>query len=224
MEWDRDGDRFAGWLFGGIKQLTYSCRHTPAKKTTFIVAVGGAGNDGMRVELVGRTPRFTPHVSAQIAKALGEHDKHWYSQALEARSRDMGVAALAYMRRVVENEMNRILEFLIDQLSAEDGRPEHVEALAAARQLQGENSFEPKARAADAVLPSSFFPGNRNPFVTLHGLCSEGVHLLDDTESSQRFDDAKELFELLFEKLARQADDRRIFAERLQKLKPRLKS
>ncbi len=127
---------------------------------------------------------------------------------------------MSYMRRVVEDEMNRLLDLLIELLATDDKK---VEELQRAKELRGENSFAKKAAVADAVLPTTFFPDGQNPFSKLHELCSEGVHALDDVESCERFAQGKELFELLFGRLLHEREGRRLFAEKARKLVPRKK-
>jgi len=172
----------------------------------------------VQVILIGRLPRPTPHIDPDVAEAFGEIDLYLYEQALGSRLSGMGIGAMTYMRRVVENEMSRLLDLLIEELSS---TPEHVEKLKRAKELQDENAFAAKARVADLVLPPSLFPDNQNPFSKLHDLCSEGLHQLDDVESCERFDEAKDLFELLFQRLLHERESRRLYTENLKKLSSR---
>jgi hypothetical protein len=222
--------------FGTFKTFTYNCRNTPNfPRVTFVLhavaavqseqpeaaptpSAGGASPRDATITLIGRMPRPTRHIDAAVAAALHEIDRYLYEQALASRLEGKGIGAMTYMRRVVENEMNRLLDLLVEQLAS---APDRVEQLRTAQKLQDENAFAEKARVADLLLPTTLFPGNQNPFSKLHDLCSEGVHLLDDVESCDRFDEAKELFELLFLQLLRERESRRLYDEKLKKLTPR---
>jgi len=172
-------------------------------------------NKTASVMLVGRDPKALQLAGQKVTEAMGVIDAHLYERALSDRADGAGIGAMAYMRRVVENEMNRLLDLLIELLSAD---AEKVEQLQRAKELRNENRFSEKAEAADAVLPPTFFPGNQNPFSNLHKLCSEGVHELDDFESCGRFDDGKELFELLFMRLLHEREGRRLYDEKAKRL------
>jgi hypothetical protein len=222
--------------FGDTKTFTYLCRHTPtASRVTFVLnvhesremqgsglapvpAAGAVSALDVQVILIGRLPRPTPHIDSDVAESFGEIDLYLYEQALASRLSGMGIGAMTYMRRVVENEMNRLLDFLVAEISL---MPENVEKLKRAKELQDENAFAAKARVADLVLPPTLFPHNQNPFSKLHDLCSEGVHQLDDVESCERFDEAKDLFDLLFQRLLHERESRRLYSENLRKLSSR---
>jgi hypothetical protein len=119
------------------------------------------------------------------------------------------------MRRVIESEMDQIIDLIVDALP--DGEdPDVRDALL---RLKGAYQFAEKAAVADAKLPPSYFPGNQNPFARLHDLTSDGVHNLDDVESAERFDECRTLFEMLFEKLLRDRHTQRLYRERLTSLK-----
>ena len=168
-----------------------------------------------RVTLVGRDPQPTPYVLSELANALSSINLDHYSKALDCRARGLGIAALVYMRRVVENEMDRIID-LIDEALSDESDADIREAL---RRLKGAYQFTEKAAVADARLPKSFFPGQQNPFARLHDLTSDGVHNLDDVESADRFDECRELFDMLFQKLLRDRQTQRLYRERLTSIK-----
>lgn len=217
MDWQlsRDDREQATLIEMGHFALEYSCRHTPAERVIFFVArTHDIEAQESTITLVGRDPRPTPSIAQLVANALGEIDLYYYLHALDCRSRGFGIGALVYMRRVVENEMDRLLDIIIETLGEDDQALR--ETLAS---LKGSRQFSEKAAVADARLPPSFFPGSQNPFARLHDLTSEGVHILDDVESCQRFDECRELFEMLFEKLLRDRDTKRLYRERLTSLK-----
>jgi hypothetical protein len=170
-----------------------------------------------RLALVGCWPEPRPPLSLDLRDGLGEIGQHLYLNALVCRGAGRGIGAVTYARRTIEQSMDGLLVLLHDLL-ADDGDPLPLERVA---ELKRTNSFEEKARHADAVLPPRLFPGQQNPFVTLHGLLSDGVHNLDDVESCERFDECRALIELLFERLHRESDSKRLYAEGVKRLRPR---
>jgi hypothetical protein len=203
----------------GYSLLEYCCRHTPDCCVVLFLNVKRIEDSVTVIELLGRDPKPTPFLSPDLEKALGEIDRDRYSKALTCRANALGIAALAYMRRVIEGEMDRLIDLIIEALP--DGDDSLRESLF---QVKGAYQFSEKAVVADAKLPGSFFPGNQNPFTRIHELTSEGVHLLDDVESAEQFDECRELFEMLFEKLLRERDTQRLYRDRLTKLKRRSKT
>lgn len=211
------------FFVGHLKNITYKCRNCQRASVTFILhALRLEGDDQATVQIVGRVPKASPTMPDELRRALSGRtvDQSLYANALSDRADGQGIGAMTYLRRVVENEMNALLDLLITNLTGA-GDEARLRALEEAKRLEGEYSFTEKAHAADTVLPETFFPGNQNPFMRLHDLCSDGVHNLDDVESCERFDDANEVFELLFIRLLQMAATKRVYEEKLKKLRGR---
>jgi len=129
----------------------------------------------------------------------------------------MGLGALAYLRRVVENGTDVLLDLLAELLETSDD-PAHQEYLRRVEWLKQQKAFDKKATAAAAVLPRSFFAGGHNPFARLHDWASSGVHSQTDEECIEIFDEIRVVFEALFERLTKEREARRLYADRLGKL------
>lgn len=201
-------------LIAEYSALEYRCRHTPDAKVVFFLGRQHIpGNSVFR--LVGRDPQPKPYLDPELETALGEIGQDRYSKALDCRSRGFGIASLVYVRRVIEGEMDRIIDLIIDNL------PDDIDAEVRdeLKRLKGSRQFQDKAGIADARLPPNYFPGNQNPFSRLHDLTSDGVHNLDDVESEMRFDETRDLFEMLFLKLLQDRQTQRLYRERLTSLK-----
>lgn len=214
---DRQGATYP-WVVGSTREVSYGCRTCrETVVTVFLLGSQGLDADEAVVQLIGRTPKSAAYVETELARALRtrEHDLYLYTQALTERADGQGIGAMTYMRRVIENEMNALLDLLITNLGA---FPDRIEQLRGVQRLQGEFAFSEKAQVADTVLPTEFFPGRQNPFSLLHSLCSDGVHNLDDVESCDRFDEADAVFQLLFLRLLQLKESKRLYDERVSKL------
>jgi len=215
MEWD---SQYSSHLWvEQIQMFNFSCRHSPKNSVTFVLYAKSVDTKTASVMLIGREPRAFQHMDPELLTALGEIGAVWYQTALEERSIGRGIGAVVYARRVIENEMDSLLQLLLQEVSEKATADQQQRV----RELIGTTAFDRKASAADAILPASFFPGQQNAFATLHDLLSDGVHNLDDVESCERFDEIRDLFELLFLKLLRDAETRRLYEEKAKKLKPR---
>ncbi|MGH7489829.1 MAG: hypothetical protein ACREMY_30120, partial [bacterium] len=180
MIWERrTGNSFGSpdpFIVGLLQNITYVCRHCRKRWATFVLYAGPCDRDDeASVQLIGRIPKPLPFIHDELEEALAPRsvDLYLYSNALSDRADGRGIGAMTYMRRVVENEMNALIDLMITNLSG-SSEQEKLDALAAAQRLRGENSFREKARVADTLLPESFFPGSQNPFLKLHDLCSDG--------------------------------------------------
>jgi len=195
----------------------YRCRHCRSSWIRYELAAERISDTSMRVTVHGIYPRQFPGTSSGVIGALAEEDAVLYLHAVECRSGGMGLGALAYLRRVVENSINLMLDLLAEVLR-ESEDPKRQEYVAQVEWLKSQKAFDKKAIAAAAVLPKSFFAGGHNPFSRLHEWSSAGVHNESDEECVELFDEIHGLFEALFERLENEKETRRLYADRLGKL------
>ena len=132
------------------------------------------------------------------------------------RSQGYGLGAVAYVRRVVEEKTNELIEVLA-QLGASRGlTAEEVEHIRAAQKRK--TSYEEKIHIAAEAIPESLKPDGLNPFSTLYQLLSEGVHEKTEDECIQISDDTRDVFEHVFIALRAQIEDVDWFKQKMQKL------
>ena len=75
-----------------------------------------------------------------------------YEKAVVCLSSGYGIAAFAYFRRVVENNINRLLELVQEEANSSGADPKVVAALA---ELQKNSSMTEKIRIANRALPAT---------------------------------------------------------------------
>jgi hypothetical protein len=167
------------------------------------------------IQKVGQHPRQRPVFSQELKDGLGDQGREIYMKAIEARHYEMGIGALAYLRRVTEDSMNALLDLIKLAFAGSDDEKAMVERIDVAKQ---EKVFANKVGFAKAILPKRFFHGGHNPLERLHDWASAGIHNRDDWECAEIFDEIRTLFELLFERLAREAAEKRIYDQNLLKL------
>ena len=134
-----------------------------------------------------------------MAKALDPSDLLLYRKALRTRNFNLGLAAVTYMRRVVENKMSEMLEILYDAAVA---RNASIELLARHRAMRLERRFSAKVDYAGDLLPANLRPpGKPNPMAILLELASAGIHTKSDDECANIFDKCRATFEYVFAKI-----------------------
>jgi predicted transcriptional regulator len=76
---------------------------------------------------VGQYPELEERVPDILKQALDGDDLKLYNNALRMRNFNLGVAAVADMRRVIENRMNDLLEILHEAAIAHNAPAELIE-------------------------------------------------------------------------------------------------
>ena len=159
--------------------MTFVCRN--CKKTSKTYAFWSIlGEDEVNGELMkfGEQPPFGPPTPARVITLIGG-ERDYYLKGRRAENQDLGIAAFAYYRRVVENQKTRIIDE-ITRVAQKVGASEDVlNDLATAR---SETQF---SKAVDAIkhgIPQSLLIDGHNPLVLLHSALSEGLHAQTDEQ------------------------------------------
>jgi hypothetical protein len=86
------------------------------------------------------------------------------------------------------------------------------------RASKNEKIYQERLKVAAQVLPASLRPGGMNPLGILHDLLSLAPHSLSEHECSGIAAEIREVFDFVFTKLRAEVQDRRLFAENIQKV------
>jgi hypothetical protein len=165
---------------------------------------------------VGQYPELEERVPESLAQALGADDLKLFKNALRMRNFNLGVAAVAYMRRVVENRMNEMLEILHEAAVTHNAAPEDLSRY---REMRKEKRFSVKVDYAGELLPASLRPpGKPNPMSILHELASDGLHTKSDEECVDIFDACRRTFEYVFGKLRIETENAKNFVQDMASL------
>lgn len=139
-----------------------------------------------------------------------------YKNALRLRNFNLGIAAVAYMRRVIENRMNDMLEVLYEAARAHNAP---AEVLSKHEEVKKEKRFSVKVDYAGDLLPPALRPkGHPNPMAVLHELTSEGLHAKSDAECVDIFDECRKTFEYVFGKMRIETEEAKNFVKEMGKL------
>jgi hypothetical protein len=195
-----------------INTREYECRNCGAN-TVHYCFVWQEDKGGNVFVKVGQYPELEERVPEALEQTLDGVDLKFYKNALRMRNFNLGVAAMAYMRRIIENRMNDMLEILHESAIAHNAP---TRLLARHEAMMKEKRFSDKIDYAGELLPVSLRPsGKPNPMAILHELASEGLHAKSDEECVDIFDSCRRTFEYVFGKLRIETEDAKNFVKEM---------
>ncbi len=218
--WDRDDIVAAFDLPGSPVMFSYRCRNCGAARLYVTLAVSCPTRSlpgrpvAVAIEKVGQSPRMELKAPKRLEQSLGGH-AGLYRKAITCRHQGYGIGAVAYLRRIVEETTDTLLDLVRDVLASEPGREAEITRLEEAKRGK---VFDEKVKAAGEALPAHLRPGGVNPFGTLHDLLSSGIHRLSEEEALMIADATIASLEYLFTQLELHVRERKTFVERMKEL------
>lgn len=165
-------------------------------------------------EKISQYPRPSVKIPGPIAKVLGS-SADLYRKALICRNQGFGIAALAYIRRVVEDKTNALIEVVEELAKVSRISAEEVAKIRSAREEK--TTYDQKLRLASEAIPLTLRPDGVNPLGLLYGFVSEGIHGRSEEECLQITDEIRDVFEYVFGQLRAQVDNQKDFVTRVKK-------
>ena len=186
--------------FKSFEDVIYNCRNCKTSKIAYHYHWYKL-SDKTTVCFVkfGQWPALERQISPELKKHLGGEDYDLYQKALRCRSQNLGIGALAYMRRVVEDRTNELLDMLAAEATQSGGAID----LSEIENAKMSYKFSDKINLAKKIIPSTLKPGSHNPIDQLHDIASEGLHWKSETDCAAMFDKARGVFEFLFQEMER---------------------
>lgn len=150
---------------------------------TYSNATWDKRKDGISITIqkIGQFPPFEISPESAVDKYLLDEDKENYKKALANLSISYGIGAFAYFRRIIENEIKRI----IDDISTLDfeGADRIKEALIA---FETDHQMANLINVINKFLPKSLTELGDNPIRLLYEQLSTGIHKLSDEECFEK--------------------------------------
>jgi len=164
----------------GLEYVIYKCAACNYK-VTFILY---EGQEIFEEDLPGmpyimkvcQWPRLRP-IDKKIQKSLKDN-LTYYKKGLYCEQEGFGIGAFAYYRRIVENEMDRLLDALYSMFTP-DEKEKYGPDLTRAKE---EQVAQKKIEIIKEILPSHLRPGGVNPLAKLHSSLSAGLHARSEEE------------------------------------------
>lgn len=164
-------------------------------------------DENIRVQKYGELPRI-PLVRDRVLQKFLKDDLENYEKAVVCLSHEYGVAAFAYFRRVVENNINRLLDLVQEDARSSTANADIISALA---ELRKSSPMSDKIGLANHALPEHLKPDGLNPLGRLYQVLSEGVHNLSDEECLKKAKATSECLAFLVSELASRKENRSRF-------------
>jgi len=200
----------------GFKEKEYKCRNCGNRTVTYYFYWNKQKNNTTLFFKVGQYPELEERVSDTLKTALSAEDLKVYKNALRMRNFNLGIAAVAYMRRVVENRMSDMLEVLHEAARVHNAPPE---VLSRHEEMMKEKRFSVRVDYAGDLLSESLRPkGQPNPMAILHELASDGLHTKTDEECVDIFDACRQTFEFVFGKMRIETEEAKNFVKGMAEL------
>lgn len=136
-------------------------------------------NEGLTIYLqkVGQFPAYDININNNLKKYLNEEDQVNYKKALTCLSISYGVGSYAYFRRVIENEIKRIIK---DICELEFDGVEFVKS--ALEDFDRDFQMSKLIDVINKYLPKSLKELGDNPIRLLYEQLSGGIHEFTDKE------------------------------------------
>lgn len=200
-------------LKSGTSYFTFSCVSCRKSHREYLVEQV-LDEETIRIQKYGELPR-SKLLRNRILQNFLKDDLDNYEKAIVCLSHEYGVAAFAYFRRVVENNIRALLDLLQEDVQSSGSDKSILDALA---DLRKDTPMSEKIKIANLALPNHLKPDGLNPLGRLYQVLSEGVHSLSEAECLQKATAMSECLAFLVSELASRADHRARFKSLVGKL------
>jgi len=136
-------------LKSGTSYFQFSCVSCQKSHREYLVEQV-LDDENIRLQKYGELPR-TKLIRNRILQKFLKDDLDNYEKAIVCLSHEYGIAAFAYYRRVVENNINRLLDLVEADAQSSDVGQEVLDAIG---QLRKEKPMSEKIKVANLALPS----------------------------------------------------------------------
>ena len=169
-----------------------------------------------KMQKIGQYPPLSIEIPAALEKNLGEEAANLYKKALINRNQGYGLGAVTYIRRVVEDKTDELIEVVAKLAEAHNVEADTIAKIRAAKTAK--DTYDNKLKIAAMVLPTALVIDGVNPLGTLYSLVSEGVHELTEEQCIEVADETKSVFEFTFTQLRAETETRKDFVTKIKEL------
>ena len=200
----------------GFEEVRYKCRACHFEKRYWLLLE--FDQKGGSIIKTGQYPPLELEPPSLVAAGMEKADLALYRRALTCRHSNFGIAAVAYLRRIVENRTTFLIDLIATRLQEEDPTSP---LLLRVEEVKKDKRFSERIEFAAELLPKSIRPGGQNPISTLHVLTSQALHGFSDEESVDVFDNCQLAFEHVIKRLKQDQDEDQDFKDAMKTLTER---
>lgn len=184
--------------------LHYSCANCRTHSKIFaIMARWNTDIDEGEAIKVGEWPPYGPKVSARVISILGEN-KDLFLMGRRAEIQGLGIGALAYYRKVIENQKDHIIDEIIRVVRRTGSPGPHIEKLKSAKM---EKRFKEAVELISDALPQALLINGYNPLALLDQAISKGSYAHNDTDALKLATALRRILSELAERVVRALED-----------------
>lgn len=167
----------ASFLATGQSFFEFTCVSCNKEKKEYWVQQV-VDDDTIKIQKCGELPRERLVRDSQLQKFFA-NDADNFEKATVCLSHGYGIAAFAYMRRIVEKNIATLLDMLQEDIETTDADTKLIDDL---MELRKESPMSEKIKIANQAMPGYLIPSGLNPLGRLYQALSEGVHSHTDEE------------------------------------------
>jgi hypothetical protein len=189
----------------------YSCANCKENRITYWVDK----DKDKSLTKVGQFPPQSADIPINIRKHLNETDLDLYEKGLICKNLSYGMGALVYMRRIIENKINSMIDVvagLHKQHKLFENDMKNIKT------IKSSKKFEDKIKFASKLLPPNLLLEGENPFKLLYSLLNTGIHTKSDDECLEIAEKISTAFEYIFEQLHIHTSENKKFIESIKEL------
>lgn len=166
------------------------------------------------IQKIGQFPPFEIRPDKKVEKYLTKNDLEYYKKALANFSISYGVGAYAYLRRVLENEIERIIED-ISKMNF-DGVSYVQDAFS---NFKNDHIMSNLINVLNKYLPGSLKQFGDNPIKLLYEQLSDGIHSLSDEVCLEKAESINFVLTYVIQKIYEEKTESGILVEAMKKLR-----
>lgn len=171
------------------------------------------GENGVFLRKIGQYPPYEITPEKIILKYLNKEDKENYKKALLLLSQSFGIGAFSYLRRIVENEIIKIIEDLSKLDFPESDKIKEL--------LEKYNENHQMKSLIDGIndyLPGTLKNIGNNPIKVLYSQLSGGIHSFSEDECFKKAQLIDTLLKFVIKKINEEQSEIKLAREALNKL------
>jgi hypothetical protein len=190
--------------------VAYRCRNCNAKTQQYWYVWDEKG-----FWKVGQFPELEETIDPKLNAALGA-SRGLYRKAVRSRGFGFGIGAVSYLRRIIEDTTETLMDLLRQEKWDEWTIEERQQFDHARSTYQYSQKID---YAAGKILPAKVFANGRDSFTALHDVTSSGLHGKSEEECIEIFDRCNLIFVHTFRVLYHHKQEREEFSAQLLALK-----
>lgn len=193
-------------LESGTSYFSFSCVSCRKAHREYLVEQV-LDDESIRLQKYGERPQ-SKLVRSRVLRKFLKDDLDNYEKAVVCLAHEYGVAAFAYFRRVIENNISSLLDLVQEDAQSSGSDKAILDALA---ELRKATPMSERIKIANLALPNYLKPDGLNPLGRLYQVLSEGIHSLPEADCLKKAAATSECLEFLVSELASRREHRTRF-------------